>query len=582
MIGGLRSSSTSKPDEGFNISEFLKSLGHTENTEPPAPSIPGLEGGPVPPVSMPVHQDSKPQQYNIESFNSSLYSVFSAPPPPPPTNMVSTVPLQPPPAPPEIFLQESSHSQWVGYEDVAPDHASSDWNNKLPPKFPTWNPELDESWESENMDESGKWEMGTPNKMAKLDDTPMSPPMFEKEGFNEPVQYDDTSGTIAEDVDHRSIVLPHGRGGKKDVDHRNLISLTGSPASHQKPRQTSWNKFESSGKDQDFRMLVPPPGRRPEVPDQDMRQPPAASIPMTPASPSPSDKATGNYSDNVESVDMEMSDEENGQDSQDSKKFDQIKKNNIGNQQQPQNDKLLNRVSHQDKINTASPNQRLNHSNGSQKTPISKSPGEISAPRPLMSPIRPLIPSLVSGPPIRPPTAQSPTTPKLLSPATSKAPLLPTPPVPLLQSPIPNPLLQSSSPLPAVRKEPPNFLSDQPEQKIQGIQSKNGDDKWSSDDWNDPDDHKFVERMLGSDPLEEDRNLAAANCRGRGQNTPQNRGRRGNHMGGPNNFRGGKTPQSEFGGNSHGPGASPGFPNRGFRGAYRPFRGGRRGQFNRW
>jgi len=69
-------------------------------------------------------------------------------------------------------------------------------------------------------------------------DTPESPPTFEKEGYADPIEYHDgVSRSEAVDVDHR--VIPgmgdledsHSSLGGKDVDHRNLISLTGSPNS---------------------------------------------------------------------------------------------------------------------------------------------------------------------------------------------------------------------------------------------------------------------------------------------------------------------------------------------------------------
>jgi hypothetical protein len=138
-------------------------------------------------------------------------------------------------------------------------------------------------------------------------------------------------------------------------------------------------------------------------------------------------------------------------------------------------------------------------------------------------------------------------------------------------------LLQIPSPLPGVLKEP-SFLSEPVEQKAQGMEGKNGED-WTSDDWDGPNDKKNVDRMVASDSFGDERNMLLSTPRGRGQGIPQNRGRRGNQMGASNNFRG--KPQNDF---SQIAGISPVFPSRGFRGAgaYRPFRGARRGHFNRW
>ncbi|KAJ8975873.1 hypothetical protein NQ317_015206 [Molorchus minor] len=162
--------------------------------------------------------------------------------------------------------------------------------NPYPPTD-TYNPEDDLStWEPE----------ATWNEVHKTD-TPESPPLFEKEGYSDPVEYHDNlvpSGAV--DVDHR--VLPGIAGdledslsslGGKDVDHRNLISLTGSPGNSTSNNPTEdhlWNQTDqdyrvpsvaSTNTDQDYRVnnfnmeqlkLPPPP------------PPPAKSVVMDPNS----------------------------------------------------------------------------------------------------------------------------------------------------------------------------------------------------------------------------------------------------------------------------------------------------------
>ncbi|XP_015119557.1 serine/arginine repetitive matrix protein 1 [Diachasma alloeum] len=201
----------------------------------------------------------------------------------------SVNPLPPPPLPPPIFLEEEG------------------CYNKLPPKFPTWTPANEgtkegakwetgkNSWSSDN-GETERWESpseptwsngmrGKPN----LSETPESPPIYEKSSFTDPVQYNDSQTeepilSSAADVDHRVIPiplppdthLPHRLMKVADVDHRNLISLIGSPAnnsanSNESQPPTGNNLW--SGTDQDYRRQNQP-------------------------------------GDIVESVDMEMSDEE--------------------------------------------------------------------------------------------------------------------------------------------------------------------------------------------------------------------------------------------------------------------------------
>ncbi|KAF4531635.1 hypothetical protein B566_EDAN006566 [Ephemera danica] len=540
--------SCSKPSEGFNISEFLKSLNHMDaSAQPSEPNIPGLSAEvQVEQVRREVITAGNKSQYaQVESFGQSLYSMFSAPPPPPPSiNQKGTPALQPPPIPPEMFMGGDG---WSGFDENA-DQSAAPWNTKLPPKFPTWG-ESEENWDG---DSPKDWESESMGKISKLmDETPMSPPMFEKEGFNEPVQYDDRVGTIAEDVDHRTLM---GRAGKKDVDHRNLISLTGSPAAHkpQSPTPASkndWNKFDSQNKDLDFRVLPPAqtsqPARKNEImmtgeTDQDYRNLPAAPIAMTPESPNPNDKGSGSFSDNVESVDMEMSDEENGGDGPDGRRGDARKhseKNKGGTQQK-----------------TIIPPEQPNGLQ--QNTAV--------GPRPLLSMavVRP--PGVTPAPTVsqKTPPVQSPTTPISQK---SKPPLLPTPPA------IP-PFLQSV----ALNPEP---LKNDEVNKETTVQ----DDNCVEEEWEDESDQLFVERMQAEDSFEEDCHKSQMRRGGQMNTSPRSRGRRGNQMGSSGNNFGAPRRVFDY---AHAPrgGTSTGYSGgRGYRGSsYRPFRGPRRGHFSRW
>ncbi|KAF7987965.1 hypothetical protein HCN44_004781 [Aphidius gifuensis] len=191
-------------------------------------------------------------------------------------------PLPPPPLPPPIFLDNDG------------------CYNKLPPKFPTWTSinegkNLNSSWSSENVEHDcwesrndENWSNGIQRESC-LSETPDSPPIYEKSSFCKPVQYNDsqTEDEVlkgAADVDHRVILipvpsedqLPHRLMKGADVDHRNLISLTGSPANN----AANTNEAPESN----INTLW-------TITDQDYRRP-------------------VQLGDIVESVDMEMSDDE--------------------------------------------------------------------------------------------------------------------------------------------------------------------------------------------------------------------------------------------------------------------------------
>ncbi|KAJ8678406.1 hypothetical protein QAD02_014193, partial [Eretmocerus hayati] len=220
--------------------------------------------------------------------------------------LVSAInPLQPPPMPPIEFLDDNN------------------CYNKLPPKFPTWTfaddtPKEDSKWNDKvvfpvhndtdpiwpvndnkikspwNESSMDQWDMSSNEPLwtenilkDALSETPESPPLYEKLGFNAPVEYNDSLSqepilSSVGDVDHR--VLPASMAAEKqvsqrlikgtDVDHRNLISLTGSPANNSNDAPIGQHSDLWATTDQDY--------RRPNVP----------------------------AGDNVESVDMEMSDEE--------------------------------------------------------------------------------------------------------------------------------------------------------------------------------------------------------------------------------------------------------------------------------
>ncbi|KAI9584012.1 regulation of nuclear pre-mRNA domain-containing protein 2 isoform X1 [Glossina fuscipes] len=104
-------------------------------------------------------------------------------------------------------------------------------------------------------------------------DTPVSPPHFDREPLNSaaaPLEYSEHNSSLGatQDVDHRQLHLPpFGKLGlskeksrQLDIDHRNLISLTGSPGANDLDKK-SWlsasaDEFKSlSSSDVDYRRI---------------------------------------------------------------------------------------------------------------------------------------------------------------------------------------------------------------------------------------------------------------------------------------------------------------------------------------
>lgn len=186
-------------------------------------------------------------------------------------------------------------------------------------------------------------------------DTPGSPPHFEREGANLNImEYNERESIInAQDVDHRELSLAAinsekiqhifpGNGRPVDVDHRNLISLTGSPGS--KLMESDINdkfnfftkdnsSFESikTNSDQDYRQQSATDNTNLNAANESgiLKPPPYPPLLGSPLSPTKTIKHKhsplrrnknksmqylindlGSKNDNVESIDMEMSDDD--------------------------------------------------------------------------------------------------------------------------------------------------------------------------------------------------------------------------------------------------------------------------------
>ncbi|XP_055916445.1 uncharacterized protein LOC129949186 isoform X2 [Eupeodes corollae] len=264
----------------------------------------------------------------------------------------ASMPLMPPPMPPSLGGGNGSQS----------DEFNSTWD-------------LDMSWTS----------LDTSNQFNHCIDTPISPGHFDQESIldDSVTEYDELENDIMpmQDVDHRQLhltlpvappllpILGPNKTRPLDIDHRNLISLTGSPRSREnEDKYKRTNKtWVAPSKDKDFRAPMPinPPAKPPQekqsqptLKDTDYRtlvdqpktessalpaQTPAPAPPVPPLQPPPmltgllnfpqvlmapgtgeneeapsekqttektSDEPGYDPSDMVESIDMDMSDED--------------------------------------------------------------------------------------------------------------------------------------------------------------------------------------------------------------------------------------------------------------------------------
>ncbi|XP_016964265.1 atrophin-1 isoform X2 [Drosophila biarmipes] len=261
-------------------------------------SIPGL-GGPAEYTPNPSLFGSSSQEQYIPPPTSHLYggngngggSVVQE-------NPYTPAPMPPPPLPPSL-----------GPSSGSTDDFNSTWNMSM-----SWTP-LDTSLNSSGASSSSYANQSTPH----------SPPHFERKANSAaaPIEYNEHLHTNsvalgAEDVDHRTLQLPPafdfgaklGLSKDKsrqlvDIDHRNLISLTGSPGGAEK---------EFSGGDVDYR-IVPNPN------DEGIMAPPGNNYAKSKtSSPLKSNASSSSESDRVDGaarydpadmvIDMDMSDDD--------------------------------------------------------------------------------------------------------------------------------------------------------------------------------------------------------------------------------------------------------------------------------
>lgn len=180
-------------------------VGYGNILPPPAPPIFGGTGQEYAPPPPPHHgYGQSDNQYTPAPLNSN--------------------PMAPPPPMPAAIASASSV-----------DDFNSTWDMSM-----TWTP-LDNSLNSSGASSSYG---------SQAQATPHSPPHFERKGNGAPIEYSEhhnASALGAQDVDHRTVQLPPAFNFRPksalseeqtrqlvDIDHRNLISLTGSPGGAEK------------------------------------------------------------------------------------------------------------------------------------------------------------------------------------------------------------------------------------------------------------------------------------------------------------------------------------------------------------
>ncbi|EDW03393.1 uncharacterized protein LOC6562345 isoform X2 [Drosophila grimshawi] len=308
VIGSRSDDESYTPGASFYKPETLNSSSYTNNNANGngGGAIPGLGGGGA--VS------SASEEYNPSQVQS-VYGGVLPPPPPPhigygqtetqytPAPLNSSNPMAPPPPMPA--------------SGGSVDDFNSTWDMNM-----TWTP-LDNSLNS-----SGASSSYTTSSQA----TPHSPPHFERKGSGAPIEYSEhhnVAGLGAQDVDHRTIQLPPAFNFRPksalseeqtrqlvDIDHRNLISLTGSPSGAEK---------EFGGGDVDYRTATTAKGEetgsaiRSLGNNSPMMAPPGSFVKKT-SSPQKSNASSSSESDRVDGsarydpadmvIDMDMSDED--------------------------------------------------------------------------------------------------------------------------------------------------------------------------------------------------------------------------------------------------------------------------------
>lgn len=291
VIGSSTSTSLPKELTDFNIDEFFKSImpeNYQQNNSNQSQQQASNSSAPlpVPPVSNDYSMNSSlysdlpglnnyGSQQSTVDYNQQQQSNLYRPQPPPPLPQPSQQmnpynsnlqPRLPPPnnnsynlrGPPNPAFNQpyntAMHNSYHGppapplprprYPPLPPNQ-NNNYNMPLapPPLPPAFDGNLSDEYNPETWDlEMNSWSSSQQDDSFNQSiETPVSPPHFEREGINANIiEYTETgtNDNSTSDVDHRQLRLPNipmsnlvskDKGRALDVDHRNLISLTGSP-----------------------------------------------------------------------------------------------------------------------------------------------------------------------------------------------------------------------------------------------------------------------------------------------------------------------------------------------------------------
>lgn len=226
--------SSSSKENDFNIDDFFKTL-------MPDTYTPAIQPQPVPPVANSSNYYNSPfqQQQNSSYDQFNQYDANAS-------NTQSNV-----------FSGESNP-----YANVSYANNSNSFNTSVQPPLPQ--PSFDsnqqnvpnEEYNPDSWEIDMSWNSSQEASFNQSMEGPHSPPHYERKGINTNVieyiepNLNDPHLTGAGDVDHRQLILPMNglnaigakdRGRLIDVDHRNLISLTGSPKMAEKDSNNDSN-----------------------------------------------------------------------------------------------------------------------------------------------------------------------------------------------------------------------------------------------------------------------------------------------------------------------------------------------------
>lgn len=269
QVIGSQTTSSSKADlADFNIDEFFKSILPENNAVTSYSS--NIQPQPVPPVSegyTSIYANLPPtsnyrRQSDIYGNQQNVYTNPTMPQPPPHQYPSQQQQQQSGPPPPRMPQNANHYGRpQLPYNSMAQSISSYGMPPRPPPRYPPANTNyaahiplpptpiplafdgnLSDEYNPESWDMEMSWNSNQTIAFNLSSETPASPPHFDQEGVDtDTIEYVDNTDEIMTsetDVDHRQLRLPNimpisaiskEKGRALDVDHRNLISLTGSP-----------------------------------------------------------------------------------------------------------------------------------------------------------------------------------------------------------------------------------------------------------------------------------------------------------------------------------------------------------------